>query len=93
LKAQKPEGRQQPSSNLLKEQITIIPKEEITPFIEEADKISPDPKDSIYLALAIALKSDIWSNDKKLKEDQSKITVYTTEELIEITDILKTGVK
>ena len=79
--------------DLLKEQITIIPKEEITPFIEEADKISPDPKDSIYLALAIALKSDIWSNDKKLKEDQSKITVYTTEELIEITDILKTGVK
>jgi len=76
--------------DLLKEQITIVSKKEIKPFLEEADKLSPDPKDSMYLALAIALKSDIWSNDKKLKEGQSKITVYTTEELIEKTDILKT---
>ena len=76
--------------DLLKEQITIVSKKEIKPFLEEADKLSPDPKDSMYLALAIALKSDIWSNDKKLKEGQSKIIVYTTEELIEKTDILKT---
>ena len=74
---------------LLKEQINIIPKKEITPFIDEANKISPDPKDTIYLACAIALKSNIWSNDKKLKQGQERIKLYSTEELIEKTGLLK----
>ncbi len=75
---------------ILKEQISIVPKKEILPFISEADKISPDPKDTIYFALAIALKSDIWSNDKRLKQGQTKITIYSTEELIKKTDLIKT---
>jgi len=75
---------------LLKEQITIVPKKEITPFIDKAEKISPDPKDTVYLALAFALKSNVWSNDKKLKEGQNKIIVLSTEELIEKTNLLKT---
>ncbi len=74
---------------LLKEQIIIVPKKEIIPFIDKANKISPDPKDTVYLALAFALKSKIWSNDKKLKEGQEKIVVLSTEELIEKTNILK----
>ena len=74
---------------LLKEQITSVPKNEIIPFIDEADKISPDPKDTIYLALAIALKSNIWSNDQKLKQSQTKVTVYSTEELLKKTDLIK----
>ncbi len=75
---------------LLKEQITIVLKKEITPFIDKAEKISPDPKDTVYLALAFALKSNVWSNDKKLKEGQNKIIVLSTEELIEKTNLLKT---
>ena len=75
---------------ILKEQISIVPKKEITPFMDDANKISPDPKDTIYLALAIALKSNIWSNDKKLKLDQTKITIYSTDELIKKTDLIKT---
>ena len=75
---------------LLKDQITIVPKKEITPFIDKAEKISPDPKDTIYLALALALKSNVWSNDKKLKEGQNKVNVLSTEELIEKTNLLKT---
>ena len=75
---------------ILKEQISIVPKKEIAPFMDEANKISPDPKDTIYLALAIALKSNIWSNDKKLKQDQTKITIYSTDELIRKTDLIKT---
>ena len=73
---------------LLKEQITIVPKKEITPFIDKADEISPDPKDIVYLALAFALKASIWSNDKKLKQSQDKILVLSTEEVIEKTKIL-----
>ncbi|MFW9972283.1 MAG: PIN domain-containing protein [Candidatus Odinarchaeota archaeon] len=75
--------------DLLKEQITVIPKKEIIPFIDKAEKISPDPKDTVYLALAFALKSNIWSNDKKLKKGQEEIIVFSTEELIQKTDFLK----
>jgi len=75
---------------LLKDQIVIVPKKEIAPFIDKAEKISPDPKDTVYLALALALKSNVWSNDKKLKEGQNKINVLSTEELIEKTNLLKT---
>lgn len=59
----------------------LIPKEEIEPFIEEAEKISPDERDVLYFALALKLKCGIWSNDKKLKK-QSKIKIYSTEELL-----------
>jgi len=75
---------------ILKEQIIIVPKKEIMPFMDEADKISPDPKDTIYLALAIALKSNIWSNDKKLKQGQTKVKVFSTEELLRRTEFIKT---
>ena len=76
--------------DLLKEHIIIVPKKEITPFVDKAEKISPDPKDTVYLALAFALKSNVWSNDKKLKEGQNKIIVLSTEELIKKTNLLKT---
>jgi len=75
---------------ILKEQIFIVPKKEIIPFMDEADKISPDPKDTVYLALAIALKSNIWSNDKKLKQSQTKIHIFSTEELLKRTKLIKT---
>ncbi len=75
--------------DLLKEQIVIVSKKIIQPFLNEAEEFSPDPKDTVYLALASAIKSDIWSNDKKLKEGQNKINVLSTEELLSKLDILK----
>ena len=60
--------------------INIIPKEDFVDYIEEAEKISPDPNDIMYFALALKLKCGIWSNDKRLKR-QNKIKVYSTEEL------------
>ena len=74
--------------DLLEEQIIVIPKKEIVPFINKAEKISPDPKDTVYLALAFALKANLWSNDKNLKKGQKEIIVFSTEELIEKTDFL-----
>lgn len=67
--------------HMLKDIITVIPKEEYSKFIEEAEKISPDEKDVLYFALALKLKCGIWSKDKKLKT-QDKIKVYSTEELL-----------
>jgi putative PIN family toxin of toxin-antitoxin system len=75
---------------LLKEQITIVPKKEIAPFLDEVEKISPDPKDTIYLALAIAINANIWSNDKKLEQNQTRVEVFSTEELQKKTEFIKT---
>ena len=68
--------------NLFERNVILIPKEEIEPFIEKTEKISPDAKDVPYLALAIKLRCSLWSNDRNLKEKQNTILVYSTEELI-----------
>jgi len=68
--------------NFLEQKITIISKDVIDPFLEQADEISPDPKDTVYLALCLAINSDFWSNDKKLKEKQDLVEILTTEEII-----------
>ncbi len=63
--------------------INIIPKKEYYKLLKEAKKICPDVNDVPYFAAALKLRCGIWSNDKKLKE-QSKIKIYSTEELIKI---------
>lgn len=67
----------------LKRRIVIVPLEELVPYVEEAEKLTPDPDDMAYFALALKLNCAIWSNDKKLKE-QDKIKVYHTHELQKI---------
>ncbi len=75
--------------NILKERIEIIPQKLILPFLKKAEAISPDPKDLVYIACAIATDSKIWSNDKKLKEEQEEIEVITTEKLVNQIRIIK----
>lgn len=67
--------------DLFERNVILIPKEEIEPFIEKAEKISPDQKDVPYLALAMKLSCGLWSNDRALKEKQNTIQVYSTEEI------------
>ena len=69
---------------ILKSRIKIVPYERIYPFLKEAQDFSPDPKDTVYLALALLLNCQIWSNDKELSEKQNRIRVITTTELIDI---------
>ena len=71
--------------NVLSWFVRFIPTSEYKDFKNEADSISPDPKDTQYFALALKLGCPIWSNDKRLKE-QSKIKVFNTSELIELLD-------
>ena len=52
----------------IKSRIRVIPKEEYADMLIQAEKISPDPDDVPYFALALKLKIPIWSNDKRLKE-------------------------
>ncbi len=69
---------------ILKRRINLIPSEEIFNYIKEAEKISPDPKDITYVALALKLKCVIWSQDKPLKEKQNTVTVYNTQEIMNL---------
>lgn len=43
-------------------------------------KMAPDKDDAAYFALALKKNCGIWSNDKKLK-DQDAVSVYSTHEL------------
>jgi predicted nucleic acid-binding protein len=67
--------------SLLINQIEYVPKSEFLEYFSEAKKISPDKNDFLYFALALKLKCAIWSNDKKLK-NQNKIKIFNTNELI-----------
>ncbi|MGD9779122.1 PIN domain-containing protein [Methanomethylovorans sp.] len=61
--------------------IEFIPYEEFKGQLKRAAQITPDPKDTEYIALALKLKCGVWSNDKVLKE-QDAVKVYSTTELI-----------
>lgn len=50
-------------------------------FLKTSVKELPDSDDADFLALALAIKAAIWSNDPHLKR-QSLVKVYTTKELI-----------
>lgn len=63
--------------------INIVGIEEFSEFIKEAETISPDPKDVEYFALALKLNCPIWSEDKKLK-NQDKVEVLSTSEILKI---------
>ena len=59
--------------------ISIVPKAEFEKML--AKDISPDPNDREYFALAMSLGCPIWTNDKKLKE-QERVRIFNTTELI-----------
>lgn len=68
---------------ILKQRIKFISEKDLIGCREEALRICPDKKDIEYFALALKLKSPIWSNEKRLKE-QDIIEVYATHELIKL---------
>ncbi|MBI4919626.1 PIN domain-containing protein [archaeon] len=66
---------------IFERRVIIVPLEELVEFVQEAEKISPDPDDMIYFALALKLNCAIWSEDKKLKK-QDQVKVYNTTEIL-----------
>ncbi len=62
--------------------ITILPEEEYASFLREAQEISPRD-DAPYIALSLALKIPLWSNDSALKK-QDLVMVYTTSDLLKL---------
>ena len=74
---------------IIKKKIATVSNEETEEYITGAEEISPDPKDVDYIALALKLKCGLWSQDKALS-GQSRVKVYTTEELARIFSYAKT---
>lgn len=69
---------------LLFEKITIIPKEEYSPFMAEARLLISDTNDVPFIALALNSKTDgIWSDDSDFLK-QNKIRIFSTKEMIEL---------
>ncbi|MFH1100682.1 MAG: PIN domain-containing protein [Methanobacteriota archaeon] len=84
--AKKAQTTEQSLHNLVKEliiesTITIITKDDLRSYIKKAEAISPDPDDVMYFATALKYKCSIWSNDKRLK-NQQVIRIYTTHDLL-----------
>ena len=68
--------------NTLEVFIKTVPNEFWQDCKAEASKLLKEhPKDIPYFALALKLKSPIWSNEKRFKQ-QSKVKVYNTSELL-----------
>lgn len=70
--------------NKLLEYITLIPLEVIISKLKEADKIMSkiDVNDTIFIAAALALNADIWSEDKDF-DRQKNIKVLKTSDMIQ----------
>jgi len=69
---------------ILKRRMNLVPLDEFVSFVEKAEEISPDPKDISYIALALKLNANIWSNDKDLKNKQNLVKVYSTNDLLKL---------
>ncbi len=54
----------------------------------KALKISPDPKDVDFLALALKLKIPLWSNENRLKR-QHLVEVLSTRELLDMPEFFE----
>ena len=62
----------------------FLSEESIKKYRQEAIKIMDqiDPDDSQFIAVALATKADIWSDDKHFQQ-QKKIKVWKTKDLID----------
>ncbi|MBS3067107.1 hypothetical protein J4450_00270 [Candidatus Micrarchaeota archaeon] len=67
----------------LEEHLEIVPKEDYQNFISKVENLISDKDDLPALALAAAKNIAVWSNDPHF-EEQDKIKVYKTKELIEL---------
>lgn len=68
--------------SVLHKYIHFIPMEDFVTSLKEAERISPDPKDVTYLALALRMKIPVWSNDKDLRLKQNSVKVISTRDIV-----------
>jgi predicted nucleic acid-binding protein len=69
--------------SILFTKIKLVPFSEFKQHAQKAKSICPDPDDTEYFALAMALKCPVWSNEKRLK-NQEMIKIIDTSEMIHL---------
>ena len=69
------------TKKLLFKFIKLVPEQEYSMYLNEASKLTKHTHDIPYFAVALYLNCNIWSNEKSF-EQQSKVNVYTTSELL-----------
>ncbi|WP_297062374.1 PIN domain-containing protein [Thermococcus sp.] len=70
---------------IIKSQTIEVPVEVFSEKLNEAERLSPDPKDVPYVALALALGVPILTGDLKLRKGlEGKLRVYSPSELLDI---------
>jgi len=80
-KARMDEGEFETAVRMVLSNIKILQFESYSAHLKKAYEISPDKDDAIFLAAALALRCPIWSNDKRLKQ-QEDVQVCSTAELL-----------
>jgi len=67
------------------EQVETVADPIILDFVEEAKRVSTDPKDAPYVALAMALDVPLLTGDKKLAESvKGRVKVLTLRDALEL---------
>lgn len=69
--------------DLIFKNIIVLPESIYNSFNKKARFLVQHPHDIPFIALALALRIPLWSNDDELRE-QSSVIVYSTKELLEI---------
>lgn len=68
---------------ILERKINFVPISRYKTEIEDLRKVCPDPKDLVYLALALHLGIPVWTNDARL-QSQEEVSIVTTRELLDL---------
>jgi predicted nucleic acid-binding protein len=69
--------------NLLERKIELIPIFEFKQYLSEAESLLEDKDDAAYLAVCLAKRMPLWTNDAGFRK-QNKVGIYTTQDLIKL---------
>lgn len=67
--------------DVFERRIELIPLSEFKHCLRDADALLQDKDDAAYLAVCLAKKMPLWSNDCHFTH-QNKVKIFTTQELI-----------
>ena len=62
-------------------EITLVEDVDLVPFLRAAETLTAADNDLLYLACALKVNADIWTNDKGF-QNQNRVKIWTTEQLV-----------
>jgi predicted nucleic acid-binding protein len=71
---------------ILERRIELVPVQEFKQYFSLAETLLEDKDDATYLAVCLAKKMPLWSNDNGFTK-QNKVKVFTTQNLIKLLEL------